>query len=124
MALTSLTSLNSLTSPFAKVELIIFCFYLEVALWVVANGAYLGSFLTNNDVSTVGTLPDAIAIARKDNLVFYILQEFAITLFMVLLYLCHHRKLGGYLVETLSTGFFCHALIHIGPLAILALSRG
>ena len=41
----------------------VLCPYLEIALCVVAYGAYLGSSLANNDVSTIAALPDGVAVA-------------------------------------------------------------
>jgi hypothetical protein len=46
-----------------SVDLIIASFYLEVALWMVANRANLRSLLANYDVAAVGALPDAVAVA-------------------------------------------------------------
>ena len=43
-------------------DLIVFCLDLEVRLWMVADGAYVGSLLANYDVTAVGTLPDNITI--------------------------------------------------------------
>lgn len=41
---------------------------------------------------------------------------------MVLFYLCHHLKLGSDFFESFCMSLFCHALVHIGPLAVLTLS--
>ena len=41
----------------------IFCFNLEIALRVVANGANLGSLFPNDNVATVGALPYAVAFS-------------------------------------------------------------
>ena len=57
----------------AKSDLLIILFFqFKEALWVIANRTYLGSFLTHNDVATVATLPNAIAIAREDYFIFNI----------------------------------------------------
>jgi hypothetical protein len=58
---------------------------LEVALWVVADWANLWSLLAYYDMTAVRALPDAVAITREDELVLHVLQEFAITLLVVLL---------------------------------------
>ena len=42
--------------------LVILGLYLEVRLGMVANGTYLWGLLANNDMSTVGTLPNNVAI--------------------------------------------------------------
>jgi hypothetical protein len=57
-----------------SVDLIIASFYLEVALWMVANRANLRSLLANYDVAAVGALPDAVAVAREHHFVLYVLQ--------------------------------------------------
>ena len=67
---------------------------------MVANWANLRSLLANYDMAAVRALPDAIAITREDELVLYILQEFAITLLMMLLDLSNHLKLGCNFLET------------------------
>ena len=43
-------------------ELVVFCFNLEIALRMVANGTLLGSFLAYDNVTTVGALPNDIAV--------------------------------------------------------------
>lgn len=43
--------------------LIVLSVQLEVALSVVANGANLGSSFSDDDVSAVGALPNAVAVA-------------------------------------------------------------
>ena len=57
-----------------SVDLIIASFYLEVALWMVANRANLRSLLANYDVAAVGALPDAVGVALVHHLVLYVLQ--------------------------------------------------
>ena len=48
------------SSPYG---LIVFSAEFEVALRMIAYGAYFGSLLSYHDVSTVGALPYAVAIA-------------------------------------------------------------
>ena len=45
-----------------NMPLVVLGLYLEVRLGMVANRTYLWSLFTNDDVSTVGTLPDDVAI--------------------------------------------------------------
>jgi hypothetical protein len=43
-------------------RLVILGLDLEVSLWVVADRTYIGRLLADDDVSTVGALPDDITI--------------------------------------------------------------
>lgn len=104
-----------------KQELVILCFNLEVALWVVADWANLRSLLAYYDMSAVRALPDAVAVTREDELVLYVLQELAITLLMMLLDFSNHLKLSCNLLETFFASLLCHAWIHIGPLIVLTI---
>ena len=52
----------------------VFCFNLEIALWVVANGANLGSLFPNDDVATVGALPYAFTFSGEDDAVLDVLE--------------------------------------------------
>lgn len=52
---------------------------------MLANRAKLRSLLAYNDVTAVAALPDAIAVAREHYAVLNVLQEFAVTLLVVLL---------------------------------------
>ena len=46
----------------AAQALVVLCEYLEVALWMVADGADFGCLWSDDDVSAVGALPDGIAV--------------------------------------------------------------
>ena len=74
---------------------------MEISLCVVANGTLFRSSLADNDMAAVGALPDAITFAREDNLILDVLEEFTVTLLVVFLDLCYHRKLGSNLGESL-----------------------
>ena len=82
--------------------LIILRIKLEEALRMVAHRALLWSRLTNVDMSTIATLPNAIAITREHNTFLDVLQQLAITLLVVLLYLTHSTELCSNLGETFS----------------------
>jgi hypothetical protein len=102
--------------------LVVLSLNLEVALWVVADWANLWSLLAYYDMTAVRALPDAVAVAREDELVLHVLQELAITLLVVLLNLSHHFKLDCNLLEAFLASFLSHAWIHIGPLVVLTIS--
>lgn len=70
-------------------------------------------------MTTVGALPDAITFTREDNLILDILQQLAVTLFVVFLDLAYHRELGSNLDKSLFFCLFCHACIHVRPFGIL-----
>lgn len=85
--------------------LIILRIKLEEALRMVAHRALLRSSLTNVNVSTVAALPNAIAVTREHNTFLDVLQQFAITLLVVLLYLTHSTELRSNLGETFSQSY-------------------
>ena len=58
-----------------------------------ADGAYAGSLLANDDVSTVAALPDGVSIAAEHDTVFDVLQQLTVALLMVLLDGSHTAKL-------------------------------
>ena len=89
---------------------------------MVADWANLWSLLAYYDMTAVRALPNAVAVAREDELVLHVLQELAITLLVVLLDFCHHFKLDCNLLETFFMSLLCHAWIHIGPLVVLTIS--
>ena len=80
---------------------------------MVANGALFGSSLADNNMAAVGALPNAITFTREDNLILDVLEQFAVTLFVVFLDLCYHRKLGSNLDKSLFFSLFRHACIHV-----------
>ena len=89
---------------------------------MVADWANLWSLLAYYDMTAVRALPDAVAVTREDELVLHVLQEFAITLLVVLLDFSHHLKLGSNLLEAFLVSFLCHAWIHFSPLIVLTIS--
>ena len=44
-------------------ELIVVCFELKVALWMIAYRAYFGCFFADDDVSAVAALPYTVVLA-------------------------------------------------------------
>ena len=68
---------------------------------MVADGALLGSLLADDDMATVGALPDDVAIFREDALAPDVVEQLAIALLVLLLNLGHTLELLGNLVEAL-----------------------
>ena len=101
-------------------ELIVFGFDLEERLRVIANWAYLRSFLTDNDVAAVGALPNGIAIAREDDAIFNVFQQSEIAFLVLLFYFGDQFEEHGYLGEAFLAGGLGHTGIHVGPLVVLA----
>ena len=88
---------------------------------MVADGALLGSSFADYDMAAVRALPDTITFAGEDHLVFHVLQQLAVTLFVMFLDRADHGKLSCNLDKALFLRLFRHAGIHIRPLGILAL---
>ena len=59
----------------AAERLVVLGLYLEVSLWMVADGAYVGSLGAYDDVSAVGALPDDIAVLGEDAFFLYVVQQ-------------------------------------------------
>ena len=89
---------------------------------MVTNGTYLRSFLANDNVAAVGTLPDDITVFGEYTLFADVVQQFAVALLMGFLDGCNTFKLLGNLVETLVTGLTGQTGIHVGPLEVLTTS--
>ena len=87
---------------------------------MVAYRADRRSLLADNDVTTVAALPDAVSLTREHHTVLDILQEFAVTLLVVLLNLAHTAEFDSQLWEALFDSVLSHLLVHIGPLVVLA----
>ena len=60
----SVSQNESRVNPCLKIgwALIILSLYLEVSLWVIADGALLWCLLANHDMTTVRALPDDVAV--------------------------------------------------------------
>ena len=89
---------------------------------MVADGALLGSSFADYDMAAVRALPDTITFAGEDYLVLDVLQQLAVTLFMMFLDRADHGKLSCNLDKALFFRLFRHAGVHIRPLSILACS--
>ena len=70
-------------------------------------------------MTAVSALPDHITILREHLLVIDVLQELAVTLFMLLFDSGHTLEFLGDLVEALLASLLSHAGIHVGPLKVL-----
>ena len=73
-------------------------------------------------MTAVAALPDAIAVAREHYAVLDILQELAIALLVVLLDCTYATHSGSNLCEAFLVSLLSHAIVHVGPLEVLASS--
>ena len=87
---------------------------------MLAYRAELGSLLSDHDVTAVGALPDRIFLAGEYNALGDILKELPVTLFMSFLDRAHALEKECNLVESFFPGSLCEAVIHVGPLEVLA----
>ena len=86
-----------------------------------ADRTYLGGFCADNDMAAVTAFPDSNAALSEHFHSLHVLQQGTVALLVVLLDSAHSTELCGKFGESFLLGFLCHALIHIGPLMILAL---
>ena len=87
---------------------------------MVADRTDRGSFLADDDVTAVGALPDAVAVAGEDDSVLDVLQELAVASLVLFLDGTHHAELGSNLLEAFFLSFLRHAGVHVRPLEVLA----
>src|SRR5699024_9379295 len=113
---------GSCTLP-SNLFLVILRLDLKIRLRMRANRAYLGRLLADNNVAAVRALPDAVAVAREDDLVLHIGEQLEVTRLVLLLDLANLLKQERDIVKTFLTRFLCKSRVHIGPLVVLALSR-
>ena len=102
-------------------NLVVLGLELEESLRVVANRANLGCLRTNDDVSAVAALPDAVAVAREDEAFLDVLQQLAIALFVFTFNLGDTAEFLGNLSESFLVGLASHTVVHIGPLEVLTI---
>ena len=88
---------------------------------MVADGTYLGSLLADGDVAAVAAFPDLYAALFKGLLLLHVAQELAVALLVRLLDGRNAAELRRQLREALFLGLGRHALVHVGPLVVLAL---
>ena len=89
---------------------------------MVAHGALVGGLGADDDVAAVRALPDGVAVAREDKTVLDVLQEFAIAGLMLAFDGSDLTELLGNLVESFGFSLGSHAVVHISPFVVLALS--
>ena len=93
--------------------------YFEVGLRVVADGADLGSLGADDDMAAVAAFPHLDFALGKDLFGLDVMQQGAVTLFVMLLDGGHATKLGGQLGEALGLGGAGKAFVHVRPLIVL-----
>ena len=90
---------------------------------MVAGRADLRGLLADDDVSTVSALPDLDLALREDLGHLDVVQQCAIALLMMLLDRSDEAETLSELREALFLCGLREALVHIGPLVVLALGR-
>ena len=83
-----------------------------------ADRADFRSLRADHDVTAVAAFPDRDAGLLKHLLLFHVLQQLAIALFVGLFNRSHAAELSGEFRETFFIGFLRHTVIHIRPLVI------
>ena len=91
---------------------------------MIAHGALLGRFRALDDGSAVAALPLVLADAHPDLAGLDILRELAVAFLVMCLDLRDLAELEGDVGEALGLGLVSHALVHVGPLLMLARCGG
>lgn len=94
---------------------------LEEAFLVVAYRTHLGSLLAYDDASAVAADPDCVAVAGEFDSLLDVLEQLAVTLLMMTLYLADSAEFACDFGEALLVGLACHTIVHVGPLVVLTL---
>lgn len=102
-------------------NLVVLGFDFEEAFGMGANRANLRRFLAYDDVTAVAAYPDGVALAREYDSLLDVLEQAQIALLVVALDGTNGAEFEGDFGESLFFGFFCHAVIHVGPLVVFAL---
>ncbi len=105
----------------ALAALVVLCVNLEVSLRMEADGTDVGGFSADDDVAAVAALPDANACLAEHLGCLDVAQQGTVALLVVLLDGCHATELFSQLVEAFLVGFAGKAVVHVGPLVVLAL---
>src|SRR5574344_446020 len=88
---------------------------------MLADRADLRSLGANDQVAAVTALPHSNAALLKDGHGLHVAQKLAVALLMGLLNGSYATELLGQLMEAFLVGLTGHAVVHIGPLGVLAL---
>ena len=91
---------------------------------MVADGTYVGGLVAILQVPAVAAVPDLDGGLLEDLVVLQVLQQLQVALVVRLLDLTHGGEEVSDAVEALLAGLFCHALVHAGPLVVLAFGGG
>ena len=101
---------------------IVFSLYLEVSLFVCANGANEGSFLTKYLVAAVGALPENGFVLNEYFAFLDILEECLVAFFVFFFDCCYAFKEVSDIVEAFFASCLCEACVHICPFVVFACS--
>ena len=101
---------------------IVFFAYLKIALRVIAYGTYIGSLGSNNDVTAVAAFPYLDSALFKYLGSLHIFKQCTVALLVMLFNSAYSSELCGKLCKALFLGGLGKLLVHICPLAVLAVS--
>ena len=90
---------------------------------MLAYGANLGCSSTDNHVSAVTALPNGYTALLEYCLLLYVVQKCAVSLLVSLLDSSNSAELCSELGKALFLSVLSKAVVHIGPLVVLALGR-
>ena len=93
----------------------------EIALRMEADRADLRRVFADDDMAAVAAFPNREIIADEDDAFFDVVQELAITFFVVLLDRADHPEFGGNFAEAFFRCDLGEFLIHIGPFVVFAI---
>ena len=105
--------------PFAA--LVVLSVNLEVSLRMEADGTDVGGFGADDDVAAVAALPDADACLAEHLGCLDVAQQGTVAFLVVLLDGRYATELFSQLVEAFLVGLTGKAVVHVGPLVVLAL---
>jgi hypothetical protein len=84
--------------------------------------AYFRRLFSNNDVSAIPALPNLDSASFEYFLSLYIMQQCAVALLMMLLYLPYHAELCRQFRKTFLFRSIRKSCVHVSPLIIFAVS--
>ena len=85
-----------------------------------ADRTDVGRLSADDNVTAVRALPDAVAVAREHQTVFYIVEQLEVTCLVLLFDRADHLEQVCDMVEAFLARFPCKGCIHIGPLVVFA----
>ncbi len=101
-----------------KASLVVLGADFEVGTGVFADWADFGGGVADINVTTVAALPDGDLVALENDIVFDVIKEFKIAIFVFFLDGGDSFKFVGEFVVAFGASLFGELLIHIGPFVV------